>query len=304
MNCPNHLKVQTINPNWSLFSPTFALIFVITLTYVSLFFATKISLIEAASPIEIRVVELHNLERQKQGAVPLSISSQLEQAALRHNQVMAECAKQYGANACFSHQVSQLNEPALKDRIAQSGYNASAWAENIGWGYNSAEAVMNGWMNSSGHKANIMNTSYTQIGCSYLDSAGGNYQGIFWTCVFARPLSVSVSTPKPVVQPTPITTPQPTPAQKTVTQSSAMPTPKPSIRPRVITSSKPITSSTPQPTSATNENGEVESIEAENSTQNTEKRDYVSYYEVRVSQVLYSIDPWWCNYLNRGLYCN
>ena len=45
--------------------------------------------------------------------------------------------------------------------------------ENIAMGYSSAQAVMNGWMNSSGHRANILNSAYTRIGVGYV--ADGNY---------------------------------------------------------------------------------------------------------------------------------
>ena len=50
--------------------------------------------------------------------------------------------------------------------------------ENIAKGYATPQAVVNGWMNSSGHRANILNASYTHIGVGYV--AGGNY----WTQMF------------------------------------------------------------------------------------------------------------------------
>ena len=64
------------------------------------------------------------------------------------------------------------------DMIKNFGISYRTAGENIAQGYRTPEAVMNGWMNSSGHRANILNASYTQIGVGYV--ADGNY----WTQMF------------------------------------------------------------------------------------------------------------------------
>ena len=58
------------------------------------------------------------------------------------------------------------------------GLSYRSAGENIAYGYRTPQAVVNGWMNSSGHRANILNASYTKIGVGYV--ASGNY----WTQMF------------------------------------------------------------------------------------------------------------------------
>lgn len=85
------------------------------------------------------------------------------------------------ATGIFSHVINGLG-PA--DRVSATGYTWHAVGENIAWGYMTPDAVMTGWMNSAGHKANILGSSYTELGVGYaLDAAGRPY----WVQVFARP---------------------------------------------------------------------------------------------------------------------
>ncbi len=69
------------------------------------------------------------------------------------------------------------------DRLTAAGVAWSTAGENIAWGYSSPAAVMTGWMNSPGHRANILNTSYTHIGIGVHDSGAT----IWWTQVFLVP---------------------------------------------------------------------------------------------------------------------
>ena len=62
--------------------------------------------------------------------------------------------------------------------IKSFGLSYRTAGENIAMGYATPQAVVNGWMNSSGHRANILSASYTQIGVGYV--AQGNY----WTQLF------------------------------------------------------------------------------------------------------------------------
>jgi uncharacterized protein YkwD len=67
-------------------------------------------------------------------------------------------------------------------RIARAGFAAGAWGENVAAGYGSAASVVTGWMGSTGHRENILNGAFTQIGVGYaLGSDGTPY----WTMVLA-----------------------------------------------------------------------------------------------------------------------
>ncbi len=70
------------------------------------------------------------------------------------------------------------------DRFDRAGYSWSAAGENIASGQTSPEQVVQGWMDSDGHCANIMNADFTELGVGYV--AGGDF-GHLWTQTFARP---------------------------------------------------------------------------------------------------------------------
>ena len=73
---------------------------------------------------------------------------------------------------------------AASGNFAHSGYPGGfrAWGENIAAGYGSASAVVAGWMGSPGHRANILNGGYTQMGACSADSADGTR---YWVQQFA-----------------------------------------------------------------------------------------------------------------------
>jgi uncharacterized protein YkwD len=72
------------------------------------------------------------------------------------------------------------------DRMTAAGYRYRMAAENIAAGYATPQAVVDGWMNSPGHRANILNCGLTQIGVGY--ATGGSYR-TYWTEDFATPLN-------------------------------------------------------------------------------------------------------------------
>lgn len=84
------------------------------------------------------------------------------------------------ANNFFSHTGS--NGSTLATRVSATGYAWSAIGENIAAGYPSIDSVMNGWMASDGHCANLMNPSFNQVGLACVVGASGN----FWTMDLAR----------------------------------------------------------------------------------------------------------------------
>jgi len=126
---------------------------------------------------EAQVIDLINVERAKAGLSALSAQGQLGSAARLHSTDMA-------CNNYFSH--TGLDGSTIGDRAERQGYNWSSVGENIAAGYSSPESVVQGWMNSPGHKANILGADYTEIGIGYAFGAASDY-GAYWTAVFASP---------------------------------------------------------------------------------------------------------------------
>jgi uncharacterized protein YkwD len=118
-----------------------------------------------------RVLELTNVERQKVGAPPLAVSNELSSAAQAYSVVLA-------TSGCFAHTCGPV--PDMVDRMTQAGYQGwTALAENIAAGYPTPEAVVDGWMSSPGHRANLLSASFSEIGIGIAASGAG--YGTFWT---------------------------------------------------------------------------------------------------------------------------
>jgi uncharacterized protein YkwD len=115
-----------------------------------------------------RILDLTNIERQRAGSPALSLNSQLVACAQAHSEKMAQQNQ-------LEHQLP--GELKLGDRISQAGYQWSAVGENIGWNYQTPEAAIKGWMESDGHRKNLLNPKYKELGVGY----SGNY----WTQNFA-----------------------------------------------------------------------------------------------------------------------
>lgn len=120
----------------------------------------------AASGAVARVVELVNAERGKAGCSPVKVNSTLTKAAQDHSEDMA-------ASGTMSHTGSDGSSPG--DRITRAGYTWSTYGENVAYGYSTPERVMQGWMTSPGHKANILNCAFKEIG------VGHAQPGDYWT---------------------------------------------------------------------------------------------------------------------------
>lgn len=102
-----------------------------------------------------RVVELVNSERSKAGCSPVTLNAKLSKAAQDHSEDMA-------AHRNMSHTGSDGS--GAGDRITRAGYNWSTYGENVAYGYETPESVMAGWMSSPGHKKNILNCAFKEIG--------------------------------------------------------------------------------------------------------------------------------------------
>ncbi|MCG8482455.1 MAG: CAP domain-containing protein [Clostridia bacterium] len=129
----------------------------------------------ASGSYEKQVIDLVNQERAKAGLSPLKENTELANVA----EVKAEDMRD---NNYFSHTSPVYGSPF--DMMKQFGIKYSYAGENIAKGQRSPEQVMNGWMNSEGHRANILNSNFTEIGVGYVtDSNGGTY----WVQMFIRP---------------------------------------------------------------------------------------------------------------------
>ncbi|MEV7262697.1 CAP domain-containing protein [Micromonospora aurantiaca] len=120
-----------------------------------------------------KVVTIVNQERAKAGCKALTVNAKLNLAAQRHSQDQADHKK-------MDHTGSDGSQPW--DRVKAAGYAYRMVGENVAWNYQTPAAVMEGWMNSEGHRKNILNCSYTQIGVGVARS-----NGPYWTQVFATP---------------------------------------------------------------------------------------------------------------------
>ncbi|MFJ3996414.1 sigma-70 family RNA polymerase sigma factor [Streptomyces parvus] len=125
----------------------------------------------APSGMAEQVAQLVNTERSKEGCGPVSVNGLLNTAAQRHSADMA--AQDY-----FSHTSQDGRDPG--DRITAAGYRWSTYGENIAKGQRTPADVMQSWMDSPGHRANILNCSFKEIGMGKVDSGGGPV----WTQVF------------------------------------------------------------------------------------------------------------------------
>ncbi|GGD04760.1 hypothetical protein GCM10007216_39250 [Thalassobacillus devorans] len=121
------------------------------------------------SQFEQQVVELTNQERQKQGLEPLEADAELSKVARDKSQDMA-------TNGYFSHNSPTHGSPF--DMMKAYGIDYRTAGENIAKGQRSPEEVVNGWMNSEGHRKNIMNPNFTHIGVGHVEN------GNVWTQMF------------------------------------------------------------------------------------------------------------------------
>ncbi|WP_245570818.1 CAP domain-containing protein [Anaerovorax odorimutans] len=124
---------------------------------------------------EQQVADLVNKERAANGLSALTVNSKLSEVAEKKAEDMRD--KNY-----FSHTSPTYGSPF--DMMKQFGITYTAAGENIAKGQKSPESVMDGWMNSEGHRANILNSNFTEIGIGYVTDSNGN---TYWVQMFIRP---------------------------------------------------------------------------------------------------------------------
>ena len=133
-----------------------------------------------------RALDLINAERAQHGCGPLTINTQLNQAALRQSEAMAR-------QHFFNHNDPDGTTPG--QRIRDTGYIFQMMGENIEAGTDTAEEAVKVWMNSPGHRANILTCAYKETGLALVDAQqdvpmNGQAQPYeyYWTQEFALPL--------------------------------------------------------------------------------------------------------------------
>jgi uncharacterized protein YkwD len=123
------------------------------------------------------IVRYTNDARAQHGLRPLTGNPRLMEAARIH-------AKQMASFQSMDHTISGAQYPTMASRLDAVGYSFSNAAENIAWNILNARRAVEGWMNSSGHRANILNPQLTEMGAAVAQNAKGE---TYWIQVFASP---------------------------------------------------------------------------------------------------------------------
>jgi len=135
----------------------------------------------AAEQLEIkkerinRVVELVNIERAKEGLKPLQLDDSISRVSSQRANEIA---------TYFSHK--RPDGTQWSELLNQYKITYSYAGENIAAGYTTPEAVVEGWMNSEGHRENILDPYFTKIGIGYYYSSSSEY-GHYWVQTFVQP---------------------------------------------------------------------------------------------------------------------
>jgi uncharacterized protein YkwD len=125
--------------------------------------------------LRAELVKAHNKVRAANKLSPLVANPKLDAAALAHARDMAE-------HDHMTHDGSDGSKPS--ERVERQGYRFQATAENVAARQRTVPEVMKGWMNSEGHRKNILEKGYTEIGVARVPSEDGIY---YWCAVFGRP---------------------------------------------------------------------------------------------------------------------
>jgi uncharacterized protein YkwD len=118
------------------------------------------------STVESQILHFVNVERSRNGLDTLRWNAALDKMAKVQAVEMA-------AERKMAHELPDAAYPTLKDRAKYAGYGYRRLAENIAYGYPSARAVVDGWMRSPAHRANILNTGVVETGVGVARSTNG-----------------------------------------------------------------------------------------------------------------------------------
>jgi uncharacterized protein YkwD len=133
--------------------------------------------IGAPLAINAEMISLVNSYRAQVGVAPVTENWNLDMAAIDHSNDQAE-------RMTMTH--TGWNGSNAGQRMVENGYQPSTWGENVAYGQPTVAAVMTAWMNSSGHRANILNPAFVHIGVAAVTAANG---AIYWTMDLAAPVT-------------------------------------------------------------------------------------------------------------------
>lgn len=124
---------------------------------------------------EEAIIALTNAERKK---------AEKELPPLKLNPKLMEAARKHAANMAAQEKLDHtLDEKTFADRAKTEGYKAMALGENIAWNAQTPKEAVEVWMNSEGHRENILNSEYTEIGVAVVKSKKGE---AYWVQVFGK----------------------------------------------------------------------------------------------------------------------
>jgi uncharacterized protein YkwD len=207
-----------------------------------------------SSADESQLITLTNQARASAGLGALKVDWTLRSIARWRSKDMA--VRNY-----FDHAIPSPPGGKVFNEMDRRGYCYKVAGENIGWNNASdstaTQKIMNAFMGSSGHRANILGSKWDRIGIGAYKEANGNH---YWTVLFADSCAgAPAPTPRPKPNPTPHATPRPTP------RPTPKPTPKPTPEPTPIEAVTPTEAPTGPPidTSPPGEAGGVDPSPAE-----------------------------------------
>lgn len=132
--------------------------------------------VSAPIDISLQCTDLVNAARANVGVAPVAVNGYLNSAAEHFSTDQAN-------RRIMTHTGSDGSNAG--QRISREGYSWSTWAENVAAGQADCSSVVNAWMNSEGHRINILNPALTEIGIGAVTGTNGV---IYWTMDLAAPL--------------------------------------------------------------------------------------------------------------------
>ena len=132
---------------------------------------------ENPAAIAADIVRFTNESRTRNGLPAFRTNAKLMEAARIHAQQMAAAQR-------ADHTITGAQYPTMQSRLQAVDYVYMQAAENVAWNQGFPEAAVNSWMNSSGHRANILDPGLTEIGAAMARSSRGEP---YWIQVFGRP---------------------------------------------------------------------------------------------------------------------
>ncbi|KKS65159.1 MAG: SCP family extracellular protein, partial [Parcubacteria group bacterium GW2011_GWB1_42_6] len=182
------------------------------ITLISALLIPNFAPIKAEGLNAAEIVSLTNAQRQNNNLSQLQTSNLLQKAAQMKASDMA--AKGY-----FAHNSPDGKTPW--DWMASAGYNFKTAGENIALNYQTSQATVEGWMNSPGHRANILNGAFAQIGIGIASGKHNGKDSTFIVQMLAAPMSANRE--DAIIQNPPATLKPPS-------KSAATPKPKPAVK--------------------------------------------------------------------------